>query len=44
MMNWRREGLPRDLAISKLYRVAQRVPGGMEALFPNVVDALGAEE
>ena len=44
VMNWRRGALPRDLALSKLYRVAQRIPGGMDALFPNVVDVLGAEE
>ena len=44
VMNWRRGGLPRDMALSKLYRVAQRIPGGMSALFPNVVDVLGNEE
>ena len=43
-MNWRRGVLPRDLALSNLMRVAQRIPGGMDALFPNVVDVLGAEE
>ena len=42
--SWRRGALPRDLALSKLYRVAQRVPGGMSTLFPNIVDVLGAEE
>ena len=42
--SWRRGALPRDLALSKLYRVAQWVPGGMEALFPNIVDVLGNEE
>ena len=42
--SWRRGALPRDLALPKLYRVAQRVPGGMEALFPNIVDVLGDEE
>ena len=44
VMNWRRGVLPRDLALSNLMRVAQRIPGGMDALFPNVVDVLGAEE
>ena len=44
LTSWRRGALPRDLALPKLYRVAQRVPGGMGALFPNIVDVLGDEE
>ena len=44
VMSWRRGVLPRDLVLPNLMRLAQRVPGGMEALFPNVVSALGAEE
>ena len=44
LTSWRRGALPRDLALPKLYRVAQRVPGGMGALFSNIVDVLGDEE
>ena len=44
VMNWRRGALPRDSALPNLMRLAQRVSGGMDALFPNVVDALGAGE
>ena len=44
VIGWRRGALPRDLALPKLYRVAQRVPGGIEALFPNIVDVLGDEK
>ena len=36
--------LPMDMVLSGLMRLAQRVPGEMEALCPNVVAALGAEE
>ena len=39
--SWRRGVMPRDLALSKLYRVAQRIPGGMSTLFPKIVDVLG---
>ena len=42
--SWRRGVMPRDLALPRLMRLAQRVPGGMDALFPNVVSALGAGE
>lgn len=44
VMNWRRGALPRDSALPNLMRLAQRVSGGMDALFPNVVDTLGAGE
>ena len=44
VMNWRRGVLPRDSALPNLMRLAQRVSGGMDALFPNVVETLGAEE
>ena len=44
LMSLRRGGLPRDLMLPKLMQLAHRVPGGMEALFPNVVNTLGAGE
>ena len=44
MTSWRRGVMPRDLALSKLYRVAHRIPGGMSTLFPKIVDVLGDEE
>ena len=40
----RRGVMPRDMVMPNLMRLAQRVPGGMDSLFPNVVSALGAEE
>ena len=44
LMDLRRGGLPRDLMLPKLMQLARRVPGGMDALFPNVVNTLGAGE
>ena len=44
VQSWRRGVMPRDMVMPNLMRLAQRVPGGMDALFPNVVSALGAEE
>ena len=40
----RRGALPGDLMMPNLMQLAQRVPGGMEALFPNVVNTLGTGE
>ena len=40
----RRGALPGDSMMPNLMQLAQRVPGGMEALFPNVVNTLGTEE
>ena len=44
LMGLRRGGFPRDLMLTKLMQLAHRVPGGMDALFPNVVNTLGAGE
>ena len=44
VISWRRGVLPAEHAMPNLMRLAQRVPGGMDALFPGVVSALGAEE
>ena len=44
VMGWRRGALPRDFALAGLMRLARRVPGGVESLFPGVVAALGQED
>ena len=40
----RRGALPGDSMMANLMQLAQRMPGGMETLFPNVVNTLGTEE
>ena len=40
----RRGSLPGDSMMPNLMHLAQRVPGGMETLFPKVVNTLGTEE
>ena len=44
MIGWRLGALPKDPPLPRLYRVAEHVPGGMEALFPNIEDVPGDEE
>ena len=44
-MGWRRGTVPRSYCpMLALLRLARRVPGGMEALFPNLAEALRQEE
>ena len=44
VMGWRRGTVPRSSALWALIQLARRVPGGMEALFPNLAEALRREE
>ena len=44
VMAWRRGAEPRGAALLDLMRLARRVPGGMDALFPGVAAALGLED
>ena len=44
VMGWRRGTVPRSSALMALIQLARRVPGGMEALFPNLAEALRREE
>ena len=41
---WRRGTVPRSSALMALIQLARRVPGGMEALFPNLAEAFRWEE
>ena len=44
VMGWRRGAVPKGFALLALLRLARRVPGGMEALFPDIAEALRREE
>ena len=39
VMGWRRGTVPRGRALFALMRLARRVPGGMEELFPDISEA-----
>ena len=45
VMSWRRGAIPRGSGLlALLIRLARRVPGGMEALFPYLAEAFRREE
>ena len=41
---WRRGAEPRGAALPDLMRLARRIPGGMDVLFPGVATAFGLED
>ncbi len=44
VMSWRKGAEPRGSALSDLMRLARRVPGGMDVLFPGVTATFGLED
>ena len=44
LISWRKGAEPRGSALPDLMKLARRVPGGMEALFPGVTATFGLED
>ncbi len=44
LMGWRRGAVPKGLALLDLIRLTRSVGGGLEALFPDIAEALSQQE